>query len=227
MVVTGGQYNKERKTFHYEPPIVLSVTPGNGPTIGGTNITIKGSSFGSPLNKTITRDCSVELASAVSTNARIQQCTSVYHTLLVGIRVEIKKKECRIMYHSHDQIICTVPKGVGRNARLKVMELTSKKREDQGVQQQVGTSTFDYDPPAIMSIYPDHWPTFSIEGIRVTLTGQNFVDESSSIDENGLLATVQTKLEYKLFDYHTGQLPDGKGENRSRDTLSTFCLVDT
>ena len=94
--------------YHYDAPRVLDVSPDNGPTVGGTNITIRGSSFGQPLGAHIVSKCNEHIRLAMATNIRIQGCDPIYHTLIVGIRVEIKGKECSIVSHHHNEIVCTV-----------------------------------------------------------------------------------------------------------------------
>jgi hypothetical protein len=147
-------------TFRYLPPTVNSVTPNDGPTSGGTLVTISGSSFGSDPAYT-----KVHLGDKnfVSASASAQASTDLLGFTVTGMCAENDPIAVGCMTkHGHTEIVIRTPGGIGKGLLVTV---------ENGWGQSGNTAAntaFSFDPPRVTNVAA-FWPDRPIK-----VYGDNF-----------------------------------------------------
>ena len=132
--------------YRYDNPELLHMTPRNGTTEGGTELTLYGLSLGTPAFAGV---------SQVMVNFHRSFC------VLGGA-------ECAIVSHSHNQIVFTSPAGVGVGRNVSIVVQDRNNTSDR-----VATTpiTFTYNPPEITFVVPN---LADSRGAPIAVRGLNF-----------------------------------------------------
>ena len=140
--------------FAYDGPMIERLSPPNGPTIGGTAVTIIGANFGS--SDVARDDMSVKVGNVPCSKADWESDTS---------------------------ISCIVPPGVGAINDVKIvlngLSTPGCPKLPDGEDGVDCASLFRYDAPVIAAVDPNHGPTTG--GYTVTLTGDNYGASKTSL----------------------------------------------
>ena len=141
--------------FDYNPPEITTVVfPADVNTDGGSVITIQGTSFGlSAITVTISDPLFVESVPEIA-------ATKEYAASSDSFRMD--PRECETVSHSHTEIVCTVPPGVGTGLVMSV-----------NVGGQVTSANFSYSPPAISYYQQDNGGN-AAGGETLIIHGTNF-----------------------------------------------------
>lgn len=143
-----------KSNFAYDGPKITLLSPPNGPTIGGTAVTIEGVNFGS---KEAGKDMSVRVGNV--------PCSSS-------------------AWESETSVSCIIPPGVGAANEVQIVlnGLSTPgcpKIEDGEEGAGLCASLYRYDAPVIAAVQPNHGPTTG--GFEVSLPGDNYGTSPTSL----------------------------------------------
>jgi len=130
--------------FSYDGPIVTGMDPANGPTIGGTELTVYGSNFGSR-----------EDGKKIEVRIGEVPCSSQ-------------------TWVSQSTVICVTPSGTGaaREVQVQVTGLNSESCTEKAVRHKLCPGMYQYDGPIIQAVEPAFGPTTG--GFFVNVPGDNY-----------------------------------------------------
>jgi hypothetical protein len=121
-----------------------------------------------------------------------------------GNTATVGGRSCPAILESPTQIRCTLPEGLGADLEVEVT----------ADGQTGGGQFFDYNPPSITSITPDHGPT---EGnVPITIQGSNFGPASADAQRSVVVGTSACPLVASSSGHNsiTCTLPPGQGVSR-------------
>jgi len=137
--------------FSYDGPQVTALEPANGPTMGGSEMTVLGANFGS-------RQQGKEVAVRVG---------------------ELPCSTQR--WVSQSAVICVTPAGTGndKEVQVQVTGLKSAKCDEKQVRHHLCPAMFRYDVPVIQGVTPAHGPTTG--GYFINIPGDNYGTSPSAL----------------------------------------------
>ena len=137
--------------FSYDGPQVTALVPPNGPAIGGSQVTVFGSNFGS-------KDEGYKIA------VRIGEVPCSSQTWV-----------------SQSCVTCVSPSGTGEKREVQVQVIGEKSAPctDKQMRHELCPSLFRYDAPVVLSVDPPHGPTTG--GYYVNIPGDNYGTAPSAL----------------------------------------------
>ena len=137
--------------FSYDGPRVSALSPANGPTMGGSEMTVFGANFGSRKEG---KEVAVHVGEVPCSMQR---------------------------WVSQSAVICVTPAGTGndKEVQVQVTGLTSAKCSEKQVRHNLCPAMYQYDVPVIQGVTPAHGPTTG--GYFINIPGDNYGTAPSAL----------------------------------------------